>query len=105
MTYENMSYAYTTHGRLAITLACINCIHIKYDQAIKQYGQEGLNATVLPTHTIMKNYKPFQNCLRPIWAMPRDFLLLLSGLENVKLLFYEYLFMLLYKYMFQRIAK
>ena len=53
----------------------------------------------------MKNYKPFQNCFIPIWAVPRDSPLLLGGLENVKLLFYEYLSMLLYKYMFQIIAK
>ena len=77
----------------------------QYDQPIKQYGQEGLNATVLPTHTIMKNYKPFQNYFRPTWAVHRDSPLLLDGLENVKLLFYEYLSMLLYKYMLQIIAK
>ena len=40
------------HERLAITLACITCIH--YDQALWHYGQEGLNATVLPTHTNMR---------------------------------------------------
>ena len=49
----------------------------------------------------MKNYKPFQNCFRPIWAVPRDSPLLLGSLENVKLLLYEYLSMLLYKYMSQ----
>ena len=37
--------------------------------------------------------------------MPRDSPLLLGGLENVKLLFYEYLSMILYKYMFQIIPK
>ena len=40
-----------------------------------------------------------------MWAVPRDSSLLYDGLENVKLLFYEYLSMLLYKYMFQIIAK
>ena len=49
----------------------------------------------------MKNYKPFQNCFIPIWAVPRDSPLPLGGLDNVKILFYEYLSMLLYKYMFQ----
>ena len=53
----------------------------------------------------MKNYKPFQNCFIPIWAVPRDSPLLLCGLKNVKLLFYEYLSVVLYKYMFQIIAK
>ena len=40
-----------------------------------------------------------------MWAVPRDSPLLHGGLENVKLLFDEYLSMLLYKYMFQTIAK
>ena len=53
MTYKHLINRYTSHGRLVITLACINHIHTQYNQAIKQYGQEGLNATVLPTHTIM----------------------------------------------------
>ena len=35
-----------------------------------------------------------------MWAVPRDSPLLHGNLENVKLLFFEYLFMLLYKYMF-----
>ena len=35
-----------------------------------------------------------------MWTVPRDSLLLYDDLENVKLLFYEYLSMLLYKYMF-----
>ena len=52
----------------------------------------------------MKNYKPFQNCFRPIWTVPRDSPLLLGGEENVKLLFYEYLSVSLYKYMFQIIT-
>ena len=36
-----------------------------------------------------------------MWAVPRDSLLLHGSLENVKLLFYEYLSVLVYKYMFQ----
>ena len=40
-----------------------------------------------------------------MWAVPRVSPLLHGGLENVKLLFYEYLSMLLYKYIFQIIAK
>ena len=35
-----------------------------------------------------------------MWAVPRDSPLLYGDLENVKLLFYEYLPVLLYKYMF-----
>ena len=35
-----------------------------------------------------------------MWAVPRDFPLPHGGLENAKLLFYEYLSALLYKYMF-----
>ena len=45
----------TMHGRLAITLACINCIHYIMITALGHYGQEGLNATVLPTHTNIEN--------------------------------------------------
>ena len=40
-----------------------------------------------------------------MWAVPRDSPLLHGDLEIVKLLFYEYLSALLYKYMFQIIAK
>ena len=39
------------------------------------------------------------------WAVPRNSLLPPGGLENVKLSFYKYLSMLLYKYIFQIIAK
>ena len=35
-----------------------------------------------------------------MWAAPRDSPLLHGDLENAKLLFYEYLSALLYKYMF-----
>ena len=35
-----------------------------------------------------------------IWAVPRDSHLLLGGLDYAKLLFYEYISALLYKYMF-----
>ena len=38
MTYEQMSYAYTTLGRLAITLACINHTH---NNITRQYGIMG----------------------------------------------------------------
>ena len=34
-----------------------------------------------------------------MWAVPRDSHLPLGGLDYAKLLFYEYLSMLLYKYM------
>ena len=40
-----------------------------------------------------------------MWAVPRDFSLLHAGLENVKLLFYEYISVLIYKYIFQIIDK
>ena len=40
-----------------------------------------------------------------MWAVPRDSPLLHGDLENVKLLFYEYLSVLLYKYMFPNYAK
>ena len=35
-----------------------------------------------------------------MWAVPRDSHLLLGGLDYTQLLFYEYLFLLLCKYMF-----
>ena len=54
MTYKHISIIYTTCGRLTIPLYCNNHTQSQHDQAIKHYGQEGLNATVLPTHTIMK---------------------------------------------------
>ena len=56
MTYKHLSIIYTSHGRLAIPLYRNNHIQ-QHHQAIQQYGQEGLNATVLPTHTIMKIIK------------------------------------------------
>ena len=71
-----------------------------HDHAIKQYGQEGLNSSVPPYPNNMKNYKPLLNYFIHIWAVPRDSQLLLSGFIYAKILFYEYLFMLLYKYMF-----
>ena len=40
-----------------------------------------------------------------MWTVSKDTSLPHGGLENVKLLFYEYLSMLLYKYIFQIIAK
>ena len=40
-----------------------------------------------------------------MWAKFRDSSLLHGGLENVKLLHYEYFSMLLYKYIFQNITK
>ena len=46
----------------------------------------------------MKNYKLLSNYFIHIWAVPRDSHLLLGGLICAKLLFYEYLSMLLYKY-------
>ena len=65
-----------------------------------QYGQEGLNATVLPTHTIMEIKNYYKNFIMHMWAVPRDSPLLHDDLENAKLLFYEYFSVLLYKYMF-----
>ena len=35
-----------------------------------------------------------------MWAVPMDSPLLHGNLENVRLLFYEYISMLIYKYMF-----
>ena len=35
-----------------------------------------------------------------MWAVPRDSPLLHDNLENVRLLFYEYISTLMYKYMF-----
>ena len=40
-----------------------------------------------------------------MWTVPRDSLLVHGGLENVKLLYCEYLSVLMYKYIFQIIAK
>ena len=45
------------------------------------------------------------NYVMHIQSVPRDSPLLHGGLENDKLLFYEYFSMLLYKYIFQIIAK
>ena len=47
-----------------------------------------------------ENYKLLTNYFIYIWAVPRDSYLLLVGLDYAKLLFYEYLSALLYKYMF-----
>ena len=49
-------YIYHMEGWLAPCIA-ITAYNIIYpsNKAIKQYGQEGLNATVLPTHTIREN--------------------------------------------------
>ena len=52
-----------------------------------------------------ENNKLLLNYVIHMLAVPRDSLLLHGDLENVKLLFCEYLSMLLYKYMFQIIAK
>ena len=35
-----------------------------------------------------------------MWTVPRDSPLLYGNLKNVRLLFYEYISMLMYKYMF-----
>ena len=40
-----------------------------------------------------------------MWAVPTGTLLPHGGLENVKLLCFEYISMLMYKYIFQIIAK
>ena len=56
------------------------------------------NATVLPTHTIMKNYKPFQNCFIPIWTVPRGSPLAHVGLTEVELLLYRYAIAIMCKF-------
>ena len=53
----------------------------------------------------MKIKKILLNYVMHMWTVPGDSPLLHDDLENVKLLFYEYLSMLLFKYMFQIIAK
>ena len=40
-----------------------------------------------------------------MWTVPRESSLPYGDLENVKLLFYEYLYVLLHKYIFQIIVK
>ena len=70
-----------------------------HDQAIWQYGQEGLNSSVPPYLYNMENYKLLSKYFIHIWAVPRDSCLLLGGLNHAKILFYEYLSTLLYKYM------
>ena len=52
-----------------------------------------------------ENNKLLLNYTMHMWAVPRDSPLQHGGLENIKLLFYEYLSVLLYKYIFQIIAK
>ena len=52
-----------------------------------------------------KNKKLLLNYVMHMWAVPRDSPLPHGYLEIVKLLFYEYLSALLYKYMLQIIAK
>ena len=59
----------------------------------------------LPYPYYYENKKILLNYVMHMKAIPRDSPLLHGDLENVKLLFYEYLSMLLYKYMFQIIAK
>ena len=76
----------TMHGRLVTTLACINLHVLYYDQALSHYGQEGLNATVLPTHTNIKIKIISWNDLIFIWAVSRDSLLPHGGLTEAKLL-------------------
>ena len=52
----------------------------------------------LPIH--YENYKLLTNYFIHIWTVPRDSRLLLGGLDYAKLLFYEYLSTLVYKYIF-----
>ena len=52
-----------------------------------------------------ENKKLLLNYVMHMWVVSRDSPLLHGDLEIVKLLFYEYFSVLLYKYMFQIIAK
>ena len=52
-----------------------------------------------------ENKKLLLNYTMHMSAVPRNSLLLHGSLENVKLLIYEYLSVLMYKYIFQIIAK
>ena len=52
-----------------------------------------------------ENKKILLNYVMHMWAGSRDSSLLYDDLEIVKLLFYEYLSVLLYKYMFKIIVK
>ena len=76
-----------------------------HDQALGHYGQEGLNATVLPTHTNMKINILLWNGLIYVWAVPRASHLLHGGLTEVKLLLYRYAITLLYNFTLYRITK
>ena len=51
------------------------------------------------------NKKILLNYVMHMWTVPRDSSVPHDDLKNVKLLFYEYFSMLLYKYIFQIIAK
>ena len=75
-----------------------------HDHAIKQYGPEGLNSSV-PPPIDYENYKLLINYFIHKWAVPGDSHLLLGGLDYAKLIFYEYLSALMYKYMFEIIPK
>ena len=80
--------------------------HVLYhDQALSHYGQEGLNATVLPTNTNMKTKRILWNGLISIWAVLRDSLLPCGSLTEVKLLLYRYAIALLYSFTLYRITK
>ena len=76
-----------------------------HDQALGHYGQEGLNATVLPTHTNMKTNIILWNGLIYIGAVLRDSPLLHGDLTEVKLLLYRHAIMLWYNFTLYRITK
>ena len=80
------AYNTTSSGNIAIWARRTKCHSLSYPY---YYGNE----------------KRLLNYVMHMWAVTRDSPLPHGDLENVKLLFYEYLSMLLYKYMFQIIAK
>ena len=84
----------------------LHYLHTLYhDQALGHYGQEGLNTTVLPTHTNMKTNILLWNGLIYIWAATKDSPLLYGCLAEVKLLLYRYGIALLYNFTLYRITK
>ena len=85
LSHVTRTCACTTNGRLAIPYNAITA----HDQAIRQYGQEGISSSVPLTHAIHENYKLLSKYFVHIWAVSRESPLPLYGLNHAKILFYE----------------
>ena len=99
MTYKHLFIIYTSHGRLAIPCSAITAYNLILSSN-KAIWARRTKCHSPPYPYYYENKKLLLNYVMHMWAVPRDSPLLHGDLENVKLLFYEYLSVLLYKYMF-----